>query len=196
MSDLRRQHPNDEFALDRAIVLIFRRQCIISIKNDLIDPKGFNFKQVPGKPYKIFKPVFSAEQAQLADLFEPDYVIYLHMLAVRAEALDVVGDEYLFIRGYRVGHTLGGDSIVMVVEAQVNGGCHLIDDDGRIGGDGKGHWYAILCSSDAESKLVGDLKAEEAKRRKSLRVRLYRGVKNPDVPEVDTSEVDTSELDL
>ena len=46
------------------------------------------------------------------------------------------------------------------------------------------------------TKLVADLKAEEAKRRKSLRVRLYRGVRNPDVPEVDTSEVDTSELDL
>jgi hypothetical protein len=162
------------------VVPLFRRQCIITVVNDLVDdPKGFNLKEVPGRSYKIFKPVFSAEQFQLERrlLGNPYEVIWLHMLAVRAEALDIVGDEYLFIRGYRVGHTPGGDSIMMVVEAQVNGGCHLIDDDGRIGGDGNGRWYVILCPSDAEAKLVADLKAEEAKRRKSLRKCLFQKVK-------------------
>jgi hypothetical protein len=114
-----KQHPNDEFALDRALVLLFRRQGIITVKNDLIDPKRLNLQKVPGKPYKIFKPVFSAEQAQLERLFEPGHVIYLHMLAVRTEAYDVIWEEYLFIRAYRVGHTLEGEAILIVVETQV-----------------------------------------------------------------------------
>ena len=186
MSHLSRQHPNDEFAMDRALVLLFRRQCIITAKNDLIDRKGFNLQQVPGKPYKIFKPVFSAEQAQLERLFEPEDVIYLHMLAVRTEAYDVIGEEYLFIRGYRVGHTLELETIAVVVEAQVKGGCHVIDDDGHIAGDGKGRWYGVLCPAEAESQLVADLKEEEAKRRELL-PKCYFGFENTD--EVDTSEI-------
>ena len=188
MSHLSRQHPNDEFAMDRALVLLFRRQCIITAKNDLIDRKGFNLQQVPGKPYKIFKPVFSAEQAQLERVLSPAYpAIYLHMLAVRTEAYDVIGEEYLFIRAYRVGHTLELETIAVVVEAQVKGGCHVIDDDGHIAGDGTGRWYGVLCPAEAESQLVADLKEEEAKRRELLPKCYFRRVEN-------TGEVDTSEI--
>jgi hypothetical protein len=187
MSNFNKQHPNDEFALDRALVLLFRRQCIITVKNDLIDPKGFNLQQVPGKPYRSFKAVFSAEQAQLERLFEPGDVIYLHMLAVRTEAYDVIGEEYLFIRAYRVGHTLEGETILVVVETQVKGGCYIIDEDGHIGGDGNGRWCGVLCPAEAESQLVADLKAEEAKRRELLPKCYFRRVDNND--EVDTSEI-------
>lgn len=154
----------------------------------MIDPKGFNLKEVPGRSYKIFHPVFTEEKRQLACLVELDTdVIYPHMLAVRLEAFGVIGEEYLFIRGYRVGHTLEGETVIVVVEAQVKGGCHCIDEDGHIGGDGKGSWYAVLCPSDAESKLVADLKAEEARRRKLLPKCYFVRVESTD--EVDTSEI-------
>ena len=124
---------------------MFRRQCIITVANDDIDPKGFNVKEVPGRSYKIFAPVFTEEKRQLALLAELDTdVIYPHMLAVRLEAYDIIGAEYLFIRGYRVGHTLEGEVVIVVVETQVKGGCHLIDEGGHIGGDGTGRWYAVL----------------------------------------------------
>ena len=172
---------NDEFALEKSILPLFRKQCVITIANNLIDPKGFNLKRVPGRSYKIFTPVFPEEKVQLARLLEPVYpVIYFHMLTVRLEALNVIGDEYLFIRAYRVGHTLEMETIAIVVEAQVKGECHVIDEDGHIGGDGKGHWYAVLCPAEAEPELVADLKAEEAKRRKLLPKALFRV--NPDYP--------------
>jgi len=133
--------PNDEFVLARVLLPMFRSQDIIGVTNYLIDPTGFNLKEVPGKPYKIFKPVFSAEQTQLVRVLCPDYPsIYLHMLAVRHEARDVIGEEYLFIRAYRVGHTLVMETIAVVVEAQVKGECHVFDEGGCIGGDGKGRW--------------------------------------------------------
>jgi hypothetical protein len=190
MSGFSKQNPNDRFALEKMLVPIFRRQCIIAAKNNLIDPKGFNLKEVPGRSYKIFNPVFSTEKDQLCPLLDPYMeVVYAHMLTVRLEAYDLIGEEYLFIRGYRVGHTLEGETIVVVVEAQVTGGCYLIDEDdnGRIGGDGKGRWYGVLCPSDAESELVADLKAEEARRRKLLPKCYFVRVENPD--EVDTSEI-------
>ena len=187
MTDLS-DHPNEEFALQRALLPLFRRQSIITVKNDLIDHKGFNLKQVPGKPYKLFKPVFSAEKNKLSLLFHITHVSYLHMLAVRQSAYDVIGEEYLFIRGYRVGHTLEGETILVVVEAQVEGGCYMIDDDGHIGGDGNGRWYGVLCPSDAESKLVADLRAEEAKRRELL-PKVYYEAAWKNAGEVDTSEI-------
>jgi hypothetical protein len=179
----------NDFALEKLLLPIFRRQCIIAVKNNLIDPTGFNLTEVLGRSYKIVRPVFTAESRQLAALLEVDTdVIYPHLLAVRQEAYDVIGEEYLFIRGYRVGHTLEGETIVVIVEAQVRGGCYIIDEDGgHIGGDGKGRWYVVLCPSDAESELVADLKAEEANRRKSLPQCCFERVEN-------THEVDTSEI--
>jgi hypothetical protein len=91
------------------------------------------------------------------------------MLLVRAEAFGVVGEENLFIRAYRVGHTLELERVVVVVEAQVKGGCHVIDENGHIGGDGKGRWYGVFCpTASAKSELVRDLRIEEAKRRQFL----------------------------
>src|SRR5262249_20719644 len=142
---------------------------IITIKNDLIDPTGFNLQTVPGKSYKFFQPVFTLEKRQLESLFSvDDPVIYYHMLAVRVEASDIIGEEYVFIRGYRIGRTIDGEVIVIVVEAQVKGGCHLIDEDGHIGGDGHGRWYGVLCPAEALSELTFDLETEEARRRELL----------------------------
>jgi hypothetical protein len=167
---------------------LFRKQCIIAIDNKLIDPKGFNLREVPNRSYKIFDPVFIEEERQLYLLFDPDTdVIYRHMLCVRSYAYDVIGEEYLFIRGYRVGHTLEGEAVIVVVEAQVKGGCHVFDEDGHIGGDGVGRWYAVLCPSGAESEVVNDLKAEEARRRKFLPKAYFQRYEN-------TDEIDTSEL--
>jgi hypothetical protein len=119
---INRPMSNDEFALEKSLLPLFRKQCVITIANNLIDPQGFNFKKIPGRSYKIFAPVFPEEKVQLTCLLEPHYpVIYFHMLAVRLEALDVIGDEYLFIRAYRVGHTLEMETITVVVEAQVKG---------------------------------------------------------------------------
>ena len=78
-----------------------------------------------------------------------------HKLQVAA---DVIGEEYLFIRAYRVGHTLKMDTIAVVVEARVKGGCYVFDEDGRIGGDGKGRWYGVLCPAEAEAELVATSK--------------------------------------
>jgi hypothetical protein len=159
----------NDFRFEKLLLPIFRSGSIITLKNNLIDPTGFNLKEIPGRSYKIFEPVFSEEKRQLTSLLEVDIeVICPHMLAVRREAYDVIGEEYLFIRGYRVGHTLELETIVVVVETQVSGGCHCIDEDGHIGGEGKGRWYAVLCPSDAETELVADLKAEESERRKLL----------------------------
>jgi hypothetical protein len=188
MSNFSKYYPNDEFALERKYVPLFRKHCIIAINNALIDPKGLNLREVPNRSYKIFDPVFTEEKRQLYLLVDPDPdVIYWHMVCVRLEAYDVIGEEYLFIRGYRVGHTLEGEAVIVVVEAQVKGGCHVFDDNGHIGGDGVGRWYAVLCPSGAESELVNDLKAEEAQRREFLPKAYFQRCEN-------TDEVDTSEL--
>jgi len=163
---------HDEFTFERELLSLFRQRCIITLANNLIDTQGFNLKEVRGRSYKIFTPVFPEERAQLTRVLEPVElawpVTYYHMLAVRMEALDVSGDEYLFIRAYRVGHTLEMEMIAIVAEAQVKGGCYIIDNDGHIGGDGKGHYYGVLCPAEAESELIADLKAEERERRKLL----------------------------
>jgi len=110
-----------------------------------------------------------------------------HKLQVAA---DVIGEEYLFIRAYRVGHTLKMDTIAVVVEARVKGGCYVFDEDGRIGGDGKGRWYGVLCPAEAEAELVASLKAEEAERRRSLPLPMYEFGSPDRTDEVDTSEID------
>jgi len=167
---------------------LFRKHCIIAINNKLIDPKGFNLREVPNRSYKIFDPVSTEEGRQLYLLVDLDTdVIYEHMLCVRSQAYDVIGEEYLFIRGYQVGHTLEGEAVIVVVDTQVKGGCHVFDDNGHIGGDGVGRWYAVLCPSGAESELVNDLKAEEAQRREFLPKAYFQRCEN-------TDEVDTSEL--
>jgi hypothetical protein len=119
----------NDFRFEKLLLPIFRSGSIITLKNNLIDPTGFNLKEIPGRSYKIFEPVFSEEKRQLTSLLEVDIeVICPHMLAVRREAYDVIGEEYLFIRGYRVGHTLELETIVVVLETQVKGGCHCIDE--------------------------------------------------------------------
>jgi hypothetical protein len=189
MSGCSGQIPNDEFAFEKALSSQFRRQYIIGISNRLIDPKGFNLKEVPGRLYKVFGPAFTAEERQLCGLLDPDLeAIYPHMACVRQEAYDVIGEEYLFIRGYRVGHTLESETIVVVIEAQVSGGCHVIDENGHIGGDGQGRWYVVLCPPNAESELAADLKKEEARRRALLPKALFR-VMDEDGDDVDTSEI-------
>jgi hypothetical protein len=185
MSDFSEYNPNDMFAPERKYIPPFRKQCIITINNKLIDPKGYNLREVPNRSYKIFDPVFTEEKHQLYLLVDPDTdVIYPHMVCVRAEAYDVIGEVYLFIRGYRVGHTHEGEAVIVVVEAQVKGGCHVFDDNGHIGGDGVGRWYAVLCPSGAESELVNDLKAEEARRREFLPKAYFQ--KREDTDEIDS----------
>jgi hypothetical protein len=186
---INRNAPDDAFELEQRFIPLFRRQCIIAVQERLIDPKGFNLQEVPGKSYQIFAPVFTEEKRQLGALAAITDVVFEHMLAVRLQADDLIGDEYLFIRGYRVGHTLAGESVLIVVETQVSGGCHLIDDDGRIGGNGKGHWYGMLCPLDAESELESDLKAEEMQRRDLLHKQLYRWPTEAEREQVDTSEL-------
>jgi hypothetical protein len=56
---------NDEFALEKSLLPLFRKQCVITIANNLIDPQGFNFKKVRGRSYKIFAPAFPEERVQL-----------------------------------------------------------------------------------------------------------------------------------
>jgi len=189
----------ESFELEKSLIPLFRTKYIITLEDELIDPKGFNLKAVPGKSYKIFKPVFVQEKHELACLLSVDYpVIYDHMIAVRVEALDVVGDEYLFIRAYRVGHTPQNDALLVVVEAQVKGGCHIIDDDGRIGGEGRGHWYGVWCPIEALPELTSDLETEETRRRELLPKRYYRLCPESE-REVDTSELppqEQSELPL
>ena len=47
----------------------------------LIDPAGFNLKQIPDKSYEIFDPQFTEEKRQLAILLDVDVnVIYPHLL--------------------------------------------------------------------------------------------------------------------
>jgi hypothetical protein len=141
----------------------------------LIDPAGFNLKQIPDRSYEIFDPQFTEEKRKLSILLDVDVnVIYPHLLTVRKEAYDVIGEEYVFIRPYRVGHTLEGKSIVVVVDVQVRGGCHIIDAEGKIDGSGKGHWYAVLCPGDALAQLEADLEAEEARRRTLIPKVYYR----------------------
>ena len=182
----------EDYELEKVLIPLFRTNHIITLANDLIDPKGFNLRDVPGKSYKVFQPVFTEEKRQLANLFSVDYpVIYYHLLAVRVEALDCLGDEYLFIRAYRVGHTIKDEALLVVVEAQVKGGCHLIDEDGHIGGDGHGRWYGVLCPAEALSELISDLETEEARRRKLLPKGYKCGPK--DKSEVDTSEKSNNE---
>jgi hypothetical protein len=160
---------------DEELIPMFRRQCIITVADDLIDPSGFNLKNVPDRLYRVFAPAFPEERHQLCCVLSPDdSAILYHMVGVRHEAFGVIGEEYLFIRAYRVGHTLDLDLVLVVVEAQIKGGAHCIDDDGHIGGDGKGHWYGVLCPAEAQAQLVADLKAEEARRRKSLPEAVFR----------------------
>jgi hypothetical protein len=181
----------ESFELEKVLIPLFRTKYIITVEDKLIDPKGFNLRNVPDKSYKIFQPVFTEEKRQLANLLSVDYpVIYYHLLAVRVEALDLLGDEYLFIRAYRVGHTPQGEALLVVVEMQVKGGCHIIDDDGHIGGDGHGRWYGVLCQAEALSELISDLQTEEARRQKLLPKRYYRCVRDS----ADKNEVDTSEI--
>jgi hypothetical protein len=153
------------------VLPLFREHYIIPEWDSLIDPEGFTLKAVPGRSYRIFNPQIAEEKIELAwGLCSQAHVEHQHMVGVRQACYDVINEHYLFIRGYRVGHTLEGETIVVVVEAQVCGGCHLIDErnDGRIGGDGKGRSYVVLCPSGAESELGADLKAEEAQRRELL----------------------------
>jgi hypothetical protein len=153
----------------------------------LIDHTGFNLKQIPGRSYEIFDPQFREEKRQLSILLEIDVnVIYPHLLMVRQEAYDVIDEEYVFIRPYRVGHTLEGKLIVVVVDVQVRGGCHIIDDEGKIDGSGRGDWYAVLCSGDALAQLEADLEAEEARRKALIPKVYYR--QNEDTG-TDTSEL-------
>jgi hypothetical protein len=160
---------NDHFALARVLIPLFCQHRIIKVTDDLIDPSGFNLEEVPDRAYSLFRPQFSKEQDQLERVLSPEFpAIHHHMLCVRNVIRDVLGKEYLFIRAYRVGHTLDLDLVLVVVEAQVKGGCYQIDDDGHIGGEGKGRWYGVLCPAEAQAQLVADLKAEEARRRKSL----------------------------
>jgi hypothetical protein len=85
----------ENFELEKSLIPLFRTKHIITVENELIDPKGFNLKAVPGKSYKIFQPMFTEEKRQLANLFNVDYpVIYYHMIATRVEALDCLGDEF------------------------------------------------------------------------------------------------------
>ncbi len=65
---------------------------------------------------------------------------------MRKKAYDVIGEEYVFIQPYLVGHTLEG-KLIVVVDIQVKGGCHIVDDEAKIDGSAKGHWYAVLCPS-------------------------------------------------
>jgi hypothetical protein len=110
----------DEFALERELLPLFRKEHVITLGNNLIDPNGFNLKNVPSRSYKIFSPVFSEEKDRLQNLLEPGFpASYYHMLSVRAAAFDVLGEEYFFIRAYRVGHTLELEMLAVVVEAQV-----------------------------------------------------------------------------
>jgi hypothetical protein len=154
----------------------------------LIDPAGFNLKQIPDRSYEIFDPQFTEEKRQLAILLDVDVnVIYPHLLTVRREAYDVIGEEYVFIRPYRVGHTPEDKLIVVVVDVQVRGGCHMIDDEGKIDGSGKGHWYAVLCPREALAQLESDLEAEQARHK-------------ADIPKVyfmrnEDAETDTSRLE-
>ena len=75
---------------------------IPSVADFLIDPAGFNLKQIPGRSYEIFDPQFTEEKRQLAILLHVDTdVIYQHLLTVRRDAYDVIGEEYIFIRPYR-----------------------------------------------------------------------------------------------
>jgi hypothetical protein len=163
---------------------------IIDINDKLFYPKGFNLKPVSGRSYKIFQPVFTAEKNQLALCLDLDTdVIYPHLMAARTSMHDVIGEEYLFIRAYRVGHTIDGESIIAVVESQLSGGSTCIDDDdGYIGGHGKGKWFIALCPEHSESELLADIKSDEARRRKSLPKMQWRR------DEERESKADTSEL--
>jgi hypothetical protein len=62
---------DDEFAVARQLLPLFRKQCIISAANTLIDSQGFNLKEIPGRSYKIFAPAFREEKVQLTRLFQP-----------------------------------------------------------------------------------------------------------------------------
>jgi hypothetical protein len=155
-------------------------------ENKLIDPAGFNLRDIPGRSYRMFRPIFTEERRQLSILSDTDMVVYEHMLFVRNNAYDVEEEEYVFIRSYRVGHTVEGDLLFVVVDTQTKGGCHLIDDSGKIAGDGSGKWYAVLCPAGAEATLVADLDAEEQKRRCQMPQMLF-------AINTDTG-VDTSEL--
>jgi hypothetical protein len=77
-----------------------------SVSDLLIDSVGFNLKQITDRSYQIFDPQFTEEKRQLSILLDVDLnVIYPHLLTVRKEAYDIIGEEYVFIRPYRVGHT-------------------------------------------------------------------------------------------
>lgn len=172
---------------------LFKRGCVITVANDLIDLTGFNFEQVPDKSYNIFSPVFTKEQSELFFRLDVCDVMFDHMTAVRHQALDVEGEEYLFIRAYRVGHTPDLSSILIIMDTQVRGGCYFMDADGRIGGDGRGTWYVVLCPSKAgESQLLADIKRQEVKRREQLPKVIYCGTSDKELNQVDTSEIRAS----
>ena len=160
---------HDDFAVQREMLRqllpLFEKEYIITLSNKLLDPRGFNLEEVPGRSYKIFAPVLPKEKALLARDMGVIHTSYYHMLAIRWIVPDLIGEEYVFIRAYRIGHTLEMETVAMVVEAQVKGGCHFIDNDGHIAGDGKGRKYFVLCPAEAEPELIADLRAEEAKRR-------------------------------
>jgi hypothetical protein len=155
-------------------------------ENKLIHPAGFNLRHIPGREYRKFNPIFTEEKRKLSLILDADMVVYEHMVFVRSNAYDVEGEEYVFIRPYSVGHTVEGNLIFVVVDTQTKGGCHFINDSGKIAGDGFGKWDGVLCPADAEATLVADLDAEEKKRRREIPPMLFS-------VDTDTS-IDTSEL--
>jgi hypothetical protein len=107
------------------------------------------------------------------DVCDVRAVKYEHLLFVHINADDVIGDEYFFIRPYRVGKTPGGDLVFIVVETQTKGSCHVIDEEGNIAGDGRS--YGVLCPADAEASLVADLAGLETYRQSEMPQAVYFG---------------------
>jgi hypothetical protein len=137
-------------------------------ENQLIDPSALDLEDVPGRSYRTFDPV----PARVDDVC---MVEYAHLLFVRINAYDVIGEEYFFIRPYRVGKTSHGELVFIVVETQTKGGCHVIDQRGEIAGDGFGRSYGVLCPADAEATLVADLAGLEKYRQSEMPQALYCG---------------------
>jgi hypothetical protein len=137
-------------------------------ENQLIDPSALDLVDVPDRSYRTFDPA-------PVGVDEVCMVEYEHLLSVRINAYDVIGEEYFFIRPYRVGQTSDGELVFIVVETQTKGGCHVIDQRGEIAGDGFGRSYGVLCPADAEATLVADLAAFEKYRQSEMPQAVYCG---------------------